>query len=257
MNRKMLVLFLIFIVIVAAGTYLYQTNVMTAKGPQGSEGFWGDMPSMVYKVDNQIANDMNAVRQGDVYSTPGYLNFLSPRFDNTDHSANIRQRLPSGKMLASPVINPRGYDSMMASDDKKCENCVHSLPNSFAEDGILPLGEISVINPDGTTDNPIVVDRLIFANRTSRLRAGGDKIRGDVPIVPAAPGWFRPSVVPHIDLEPGAMNIIAGENSVSSRIDNLFRMSRTNYGANAGPISNQMSMSLGAEGADVKVEAYP
>lgn len=249
MNRKMLTLFLIFIVIAAAGGYLYLMK-------SNKENFWGDMPSMVYKVDNQIANDMNAVRQGDVYSTPGYLNFLSPRFDNTDHSANIRQRLPSGKMLGSPVINPRGYDSMMGND-KKCENCVHALPNSFAEDGILPLGEISVINPDGTTDNPIVVDRLIFANRTSRLRAGGDKIRGDVPIVPAAPGWFRPSVVPHIDLEPGAMNIIAGENSVSSRIDNLFRMSRTNYGPNAGPISNQMSMSLGAEGADVKVEAYP
>jgi len=72
---------------------------------------------------------------------------------------------------------------------------------------------------------PIIVDRLIFANRNSQLRAMGDPIRGDLAIVPNPPGWFTPSVTPQIDLQRGALNHLAGDNSPSQQLDNLFRMS--------------------------------
>ncbi len=47
---------------------------------------------------------------------------------------------------------------------------------------------------------PVVYDRIMYANRRSRLLEGSDFIRGDLPIFPQNLGWFSPSVQPHIDL---------------------------------------------------------
>jgi len=71
----------------------------------------------------------------------------------------------------------------------------------------------------------IIVDRLVFANRNSRLRGAGDPIRGDLPFVPTPPGWFSPSVNPQIDLQRGALNFIAGENLPTMALDDLFSKS--------------------------------
>jgi hypothetical protein len=74
----------------------------------------------------------------------------------------------------------------------------------------LPVGNMTTINAAGEAIQPVVYDRYIYANRHSRLRANGDMIRGDLPIVPCNNGWFNVSVTPSIDLQQGAMNVMGG-----------------------------------------------
>ena len=72
------------------------------------------------------------------------------------------------------------------------------------------MSTISTIGENGEEVQAIVYDRLIFANRNSKHRRHGDKIRGDLPIAPRKCGLWDPSVNPHIDLEQGAINVMAG-----------------------------------------------
>ena len=69
---------------------------------------------------------------------------------------------------------------------------------------------------------PIVYERYIYANRNSRLRAGGDSIRGDLPIIPEPCGWFRVSARPNVDLQQGAMNVLAGPNEATRKLQDLI-----------------------------------
>lgn len=84
------------------------------------------------------------------------------------------------------------------------ENFKHTAPVS------LPVADMTAVSEDKA---PIVYDRVIYANKNSRLRAQGDMIRGDLPIVPNNSDWFRPSAKPSTALQPGAMNVIAGDNN--------------------------------------------
>ena len=107
----------------------------------------------------------------------------------------------------------------------------------------------------------IVVDRLVFANRNSQLRAMGDPIRGDLAIVPSAPGWFTPSVSPQIDLQKGAMNMLGGSNANTQQMKTLFALST----AGALPTSelpfNSVSgttyAQLGNRNQDLTVTSFP
>jgi len=80
---------------------------------------------------------------------------------------------------------------------------------------------------------PVVYDRFIYANSRSRLKQGSDWIRGDIPIVPIlpeanpnSPVWMRPSVTPHIDLNPGAMNVMGGyDNTTNNQLRSLMQAS--------------------------------
>lgn len=75
---------------------------------------------------------------------------------------------------------------------------------------MIPVGDMTMLNKDGTTDDVIVFDRIIYANRNSRNRGLGDPIRGDLPITPCNTGWFQVSVNPSVDLQQGAMNVLGG-----------------------------------------------
>lgn len=107
----------------------------------------------------------------------------------------------------------------------------------------------------------VVVDRLVFANRNSQLRAMGDPIRGDLAIVPSAPGWFTPSVSPQIDLQKGAMNMLGGPNANTQQMKTLFALST----AGALPTSelpfNSVSgttyAQLGNRNQDLTVTSFP
>jgi Family of unknown function (DUF5850) len=95
---------------------------------------------------------------------------------------------------------------------------------------------------------PVVYDRLIYANARSRLRGRGDYIRGDLPIVPVHPEsnpqsliMFRPSVSEHIDLNQGALNVLGGYDNVTQKqLQNL--MARSSNGCvgtfSGSPINN-------------------
>lgn len=120
-------------------------------------------------------------------------------------------RLPTHEFqrVADDPFNPSGY----ANGDYK-RNVAAIVMNNDAVPCDVPRGEFgSYLTADGELKQPIIYDRYIYANRHSRLRALGDPIRGDLPIVPNSGNWFVPSVHPNIDLQAGALNVLAGVNN--------------------------------------------
>jgi len=126
--------------------------------------------------------------------------------------------------------------------------------------GILPVGDMTTINALGVVEQPRVIDRFITANRNSRLRSQGDKIRGDLPIVPNNnSGWFNVSVHPNIDLEQGAMNVMAGQNGNTTRdMANLIFSYSGGAQTTIGGVNmaNEFSTSLSGGMGDVNVTAF-
>ena len=82
---------------------------------------------------------------------------------------------------------------------------------------MLPVGDMTTLNALGQSDQPIIYDRYMFANRNSRLKGRGDPIRGDLAVVPCATGWFRPSVQPNIDLQQSALNVMGGSSEAADK----------------------------------------
>lgn len=122
---------------------------------------------------------------------------------------------------------------------------------------ILPIADTSAAGLD-PSQQPIIYDRYIVSNRTSRLRAQADKIRGDIPITPNQTSWFQVSVKPNIDLEAGAMNIMGGvNNETANKLAELIYTSSGNTTTAIGGVnmSTQLSSRLGAGGSDLSVSA--
>ena len=130
----------------------------------------------------------------------------------------------------------------------------------------LPVRDMTSMNAGTDNSQPIVYDRYMFANRNSRLRSRGDKIRGDLAILPCNTGWFQVSVQPNIDLEAGALNVLAGiGNEQGQAISNLvYKTSGNSQTAVSGVnLANEVNLAtqfggglLSAQG-DVQVTAYP
>jgi hypothetical protein len=131
-------------------------------------------------------------------SAPSYMSAPEPRFGNMNLLSTLHY----------PVVNKT--------------NNVSAIPPTPCTSG---CGAGKPDEPFVLPPPSIIVDRLIFANRNSQLRAMGDPIRGDLPIVPNPPGWFTPSVTPQIDLQRGALNFLAGANLPGRKLDMLFEQS--------------------------------
>lgn len=211
--------------------------------------------------------------QSDFYAVPSnYQSMLAPRFSNLDYGAYIKYNMPSKRVQAVPT-NPLGYGELVQENFTGCGSCkggCRSPPDcarggvsgnaamamQFGQDAnpsyaanMASLDRKEVINMLPIRDmkskglsalsngqaNPIIYDRFVYANQRSRLRNLGDPIRGDIPITPNPPGWFRPSVHPNIDLMDGAMTVLGGiNNQTSNRLHALQFMSSggtdTTYG---------------------------
>ncbi len=123
---------------------------------------------------------------------------------------------------------------------------------------MVPVGDMTTVNALGETVQPIVYDRFIYANRNSRLRALGDPIRGDLAIVPCAAEWFRPSVHPNIDLQQGAMNVMAGvDNGTTQALAELINATSGDSTIAGVNMSSMKNISTGQAMADVNVTAFP
>lgn len=130
------------------------------------------------------------------------------------------------------------------------------------EGALMECGAPSSVCEDN--QQPIVYDRLIYANARSRLRGAGDPIRGDLPIVNIAPEsnpdsliMFRPSVTPSIDLQQGALNVMGGyDNTTMKQLNTLIqRSSDGTLGTFAGaPINNNQINCTSA--SDVVVSSF-
>lgn len=123
---------------------------------------------------------------------------------------------------------------------------------------MVPVGDMTTVNALGETVQPIVYDRFIYANRNSRLRGLGDPIRGDLPIVPCAADWFRPSVHPNIDLQEGAMNVIGGvDNSTTRALAELINTTSGDHTIAGVNMASMRNMTTGSSMADLNVTAFP
>ena len=127
---------------------------------------------------------------------------------------------------------------------------------------VLPAGEVKIVNKDGTVEQPIIYDRFIFANQRSRLQSLGDRIRGDLPILPNNSGWFQVAVNPTIDLTNGAMGVMGGYGETAKELSALktgIAMNTLNTWGSMGNIDNsvQKQMMGSAANADIQVTTFP
>ena len=88
----------------------------------------------------------------------------------------------------------------------------------------LPVGSMTTIDAEGNVVEPVVYQNFVFANMRSRLRALGDPIRGDLPIVPCEGNWFSVHPNVNLDLQEGAMNVMGGvSNQTASALTQLIQ----------------------------------
>ena len=129
---------------------------------------------------------------------------------------------------------------------------------------LLPVGEMSMVGADGQVEQVINYDRMIYAKFPDRLYSRGDYIRGDLPIVPCKNEWFRPSVHPQLNLNTGALSVIAGDfNQTANELYSLVNASTAglvNYGlggsaSNFGTVMKQAGVS--GAGGDLQMTAFP
>ena len=119
-------------------------------------------------------------------------------------------RLNAHAATPSPTSPDHSSQSYHAARD--------SIPMGAAVTSELPVPDMGTLNADGTVDeNPIIYDRMMYANQKSRLHGQADWIRGDLAIVPCKGNWFNVSVQPQIDLNSGAMAVLGGLNNETSQ----------------------------------------
>lgn len=122
-----------------------------------------------------------------------------------------------------PVTDMRTINAMTSVQTRENQQDI--------EGALTECGAPSSICEDN--QQPIVYDRLIYANARSRLRGAGCAIRGDIPIVPILPESnpdslvaFRPSVSPNIDLQQGALSVMGGyDNTTQKQLNSLIQRS--------------------------------
>jgi hypothetical protein len=259
------------------------------------EDFLGNLPSMQAKPTAVVKNRATGQFFSVPGTFQGALN---PRFSNTQYGANILYNLPSNKNMAAPInplgygdmaqenyvqkLAPQNRENYVASCGKGgigSANQYRSAPVMQADyadgnynqllyndvlEGLQPLsdqfaiGNMEMIGMDGNTEQPIVYDRLMFANRNSRLRSQGDFIRGDLPIVPCNTGWFQVAANPVLDLQQGAMFVLGGiDNSPTQQLAAMFNDSNGSTTMAGINMSSQQLSSIGAGMNDITVTAFP
>ena len=129
---------------------------------------------------------------------------------------------------------------------------------------MLPVADMSggqALNALGeVSTQPIIYDRFIYANQKSRLFAQGDPIRGDLPIVPIASSWFRPSVHPQIDLRDGALAVVGGADNGTSNellaLQNAATAGLLDTGSGVN-FAVQKSNFVSSGNSDIRVTSFP
>jgi hypothetical protein len=224
------------------------------------EGFWGN-PGRAWKVDReqQIGNSM--------YSIPGtYQSVLSPRFSNVDYGANLSTEMRN----VNPAL-PRGNQGCSVSgrlSEHYSPGFADGDFNQVARNlGGMMNDNVSMVKLQGEDggSQPIIYDRYMAANKQSRLRRHGDQIRGDLPIAPITRGMFDVKPSPNLDLQSGALNVMAGSENESGRALTAMIRQASGYGETTiGGINLENtpgvpSYEMGLAGAhgDIQVRGFP
>ena len=286
------------------GIQLSQTAVPFAEsgGRMRSNGQPAQPPHRVALPGNSIINP-NMMGSGKFVSVPSYQAVLSPRFSNVNYGANIKYNLPDRENLAAPCdpltfgdmakenyteTNPPscgkggyglghkvagGYEIPSGYENGNKEEVLAGASSSQIVGSDLPIGTMTTMDGAGNMDQVVMYGRLMVSTSksSSKLRAQGDPIRGDLPIVPCQSGWF--SVYPTIsrDLQEGAMNVltdVAPGSSYNSLMNMLVTSTggaqNTFGGASLSQLPNyQVNMAGSSESAlsagmgDIQVTSFP
>ncbi len=214
---------------------------------------------MAYQLNNplSISNPNSPVNQ------------MVEHYDN-NQSQNIG---PNGKqMMNNGCGNNPGLPNFMAAPVMKgnfssgnFQNITDQIINSSGTSQItdqIHIGTMDSLGPDGqiNPDAPIIYNRLMHANRNSRIRSQGDWIRGDLPIDPNCipSGWFKPAVNPAIDLNQGAMLALGGFGNENAKAMAMLVSTSTGSSTIAGvQLSSQEMTSLTGGMSDINVLAFP
>ena len=292
-------------------------NLESVYAPNRQAAAAGQFQSLGNNYQNIIERDIQ--NNNTFYTVPGQLqSLMSPRMFGGDYGANITYNLPSVQNLAVPTspldyansasapavtkqvkenypvtcgeggkkLSYNGGAPLMAGGfaagnyNEKLDEVYSGSSSVRASNAVLPVGDMTSLNSLGEEDQPIVYDRYLFANLNSRLRSQGDPIRGDLPIVPQNSGWFNVSVQPNLDLQQGALNVLAGStNETAQQLADLIYTSsgnsKTTIGglnmvnslgnpvlrgqrrSNALRMSNSYAAAASAAGGDVSITAFP
>lgn len=167
-------------------------------------------------------------------------------------------------VYSDPKFNLYGNTSL---EDRSSNYCSGGKENGQVSlSSMLPVRDMTTINIDGDIVQPIVYDNYMFAPKKSRLARLGDPVRGDLAIAPCNTGWFQVSVQPNIDLQRGALNVLAGINNEQGKslADLVYKTSGNAETAIGGvDMSKHVNMStmfgggLTAGNTDVHVTAFP
>lgn len=253
---------------------------VTVMRVNSNEGFW-NIPSRTWKVEKVLGVPADNCQKADFFQTPNFQSILAPRFSNVNYGANIRTALPPYGAMGVPEdpLNKRSSTERFDPLNPRAKSCnnyangnYNEVLNAIAKSagGAVPTdtmvaGDAVIMGSDGELKNPIVYDRYVFANRNSRLRSQGDKIRGDLPIAPNVGNWFTPSVHPNIDLEAGGLNVMGGvNNQTSNQLANLIynasgRAETAIGGVDMTAVNSafQTTTSNCAAGGDLRVSGFP
>ena len=264
--------------VAAIGVLALAVTVMRVNS---KESFW-NTPSRTWKVEKVLGVPADNCRGSDFFQSPNFQSILAPRFSNVDYGPYIRTVLPPYGAMGVPEdplnmqypskeqfthLNPRAKSCNDYADGNynQVRDAIAQSAGGAVPASTIVSGDAVIMGNDGELKNPIVYDRYIFANRNSRLRAQGDKFRGDLPIAPNVGNWFTPSVHPNIDLEAGAINVMAGvNNQTSNQLANLIYNASGNAETAIGGVdmasvnqSFQTTTSNCAAGGDLNISGFP
>jgi hypothetical protein len=183
------------------------------------EGFgFGNLPSTTYRKERMCADNQREADKGNFYTVP-------PNYQmNVNYGAHVRYDMPN-RIHQSSSCDPLTFGGMarenFTTGSKESFHTDEHINNNYNEfsgqsdqypdvSAMVPVGDMSSPNALGEHTNAICYDRLIYANRRSRLKGQGCLIRGDLPIKTQKHGWFSVSADAN-DLQQGALAVIGGK----------------------------------------------
>lgn len=236
---------------------IFSTALVYGQCKHNIKESFGMLPAFTVKTERVVQDPKTT----NMFAVPSnYQSTIAPRMINANYGANIRYNLPPTGMQAADKNNPLSYPE---------RNRVPQIKERYGKNGAIEItNQLPVETPNNNALNnmgepiqqPIVYDRYMYANQSSRLRAAGDQIRGDLPIVPVNDGWFRPSVIPSRDLNSGSLMAMGGTDLKTNK--ELLALKSASSG-NALHTGSGINYSIGknmfttAAGGDVHVSAYP
>ena len=243
MNSKtILVALLVIVGLLSVVTQYLNPEQLTIENFLGMSGVAGVPVSNPFVMENEKPTALPVMMSGPpaFYTVPGtYQSQLSARMGSPQGlTSNVRSNLNQSQ-LAYTLNDPLSKSaSNLANIVEKFDYSAKTPAGDYIQQDSklvkqpggdivqLPSLNMATASTDGqgVEGQPIVYDRLIVGLRNNRLYSQGDFIRGDLPIVPAATGWFRPAATPNESLNPGALAVMGGAYNETNRMNSGLQM---------------------------------